>query len=115
MIKLPTSVNTLSVGSGADLSASAAGAVGGDNTAAAAGQLPEAFLTLLGNRLLTLAKQGDDKASIAVGGDKAQAENAPTTELNSLLAALENRTRLMRCWRPKRLKRAANSPMIRMS
>ncbi|MBS6059613.1 flagellar hook-length control protein FliK [Mixta calida] len=104
MIKLPTSVNTLSVGSGADLSASAAGAVGGDNTAAAAGQLPEAFLTLLGNRLLTLAKQGDDKASIAVGGDKAQAENAPTTELNSLLAALEKPDALNALLAPEKTK-----------
>lgn len=104
MIKLPTSVNTLSVGSGADLSASTAGAVGGDNTAAAAGQLPEAFLTLLGNRLLTLAKQGDDKASIAVGGDKAQAENAPTTELNSLLAALEKPDALNALLAPEKTK-----------
>ncbi|MDU4941046.1 MAG: flagellar hook-length control protein FliK [Mixta calida] len=104
MIKLPTSVNTLSVGSGADLSASAAGAVGGDNTAAAAGQLSEAFLTLLGNRLLTLAKQGDDKASIAVGGDKAQAENAPTTELNSLLAALEKPDALNALLAPEKTK-----------
>ncbi|MGQ3904286.1 flagellar hook-length control protein FliK [Mixta calida] len=104
MIKLPTSVNTLSVGSGADLSASTAGAVGGDNTAAAAGQLPEAFLTLLGNRLLTLTKQGDDKASIAVGGDKAQAENAPTTELNSLLAALEKPDALNALLAPEKTK-----------
>lgn len=104
MIKLPTSVNTLSVGSGADLSASTAGAVGGDNTAAAAGQLPEAFLTLLGNRLLTLTKQGYDKASIAVGGDKAQAENAPTTELNSLLAALEKPDALNALLAPEKTK-----------
>ena len=104
MIKLPTSVNTLSVGSGADLSASTAGAVGGDNTAAAAGQLPAAVLTLLGNRLLTLTKQGDDKASIAVGGDKAQAENAPTTELNSLLAALEKPDALNALLAPEKTK-----------
>ncbi|ORM70387.1 hypothetical protein HA44_20980 [Mixta gaviniae] len=96
MIKLPTSVNTLSGGSGADLSASVAGTVGGDS-AGAAGQLPEAFLTLLGNRLLTLTKQGDDKAPAAVGADKLQADNAPATELSQLLAALENRTRLTLC------------------
>lgn len=108
MIKLPTSVNTLSGGSGADLSASVAGTVGGDS-AGAAGQLPEAFLTLLGNRLLTLTKQGDDKAPAAVGADKLQADNAPATELSQLLAALEKPDALNALLTPEKAKESGKS------
>ncbi|MEQ4531031.1 MAG: flagellar hook-length control protein FliK [Mixta sp.] len=88
MIKLPTSVNTVSVESANDLSAGVnAGATGGD--AATSGQLPEAFLTLLGNRLLTLAKQGDTKTALPGVAEKPTADNVPTTELNQLLSALD--------------------------
>jgi flagellar hook-length control protein FliK len=86
MIKLPTSVNTVSVDSATDLSAGN-GITGG--ATAMAGQLPEAFLTLLGNRLLTLAKQGDEKAALSGAAEKSLTENVPAAELKQLLTALE--------------------------
>ncbi|MGD8203140.1 flagellar hook-length control protein FliK [Pantoea sp. FN0305] len=87
MIKLPTSVNTVSADSGVDLT-NGTGLVSGDG--AASGQLSEAFLTLLGNRLLTLAKQGDGKATLPADAQKALAEKKPVSELSQLLAAVQN-------------------------
>lgn len=88
MIKLPTSVNTVSVDSGADLSSGTS--LNGSSESAAAGQLPEAFLTLLGNRLLSLAKQGDEKSALTADTQKTLAEKTPAAGLNQLLSALEN-------------------------
>lgn len=86
MIKLPTSVNTVSVNSGADVT-SGSGLASGEG--AASGQLSEAFLTLLGNRLLTLAKQGDGKAALAADAQKTPTEKTPASELSQLLSALQ--------------------------
>lgn len=80
---LPTSVSSESL----DLSA------GGDNLAAAS-ELPQGFLTLLGNRLLTLAQQSGE-AGTAPSGDNSvlsasvDKKQTPTTELSALLAALD--------------------------
>ena len=87
MIKLPTSINTVSVDSGADVTG-LAGLTSGEG--AAAGQLPDTFLTLLGNRLLTLAKQGDDKAALTADTQKSLSEKTPAAGLSQLLGALEN-------------------------
>ncbi|GLR11002.1 flagellar hook-length control protein FliK [Mixta theicola] len=80
MIKLPTSVNTVSVESGADLTS-------GDG--AASGQLPDTFLSLLGNRLLTLAKQGDEKAAPVADAQETLTEKKPAAGLSQLLSALQ--------------------------
>ena len=87
MIKLPPSINTVSVDSGADVSNGAGLTSGGENVTT--GQLPKAFLALLGNRLLSLAKQGEAQAAPTADADKALAENMPAKVLNTLLTVLE--------------------------
>ncbi|MDR7342863.1 flagellar hook-length control protein FliK [Pantoea alhagi] len=106
MIKLPTSVNTVSVDSGADLT-SGSGLVSGDG--AASGQLPEAFLTLLGNRLLTLANQGDGKTALTADAQKTLPEKAPATELSQLLTALQKPDALNALLTPEKAKENGKS------
>jgi flagellar hook-length control protein FliK len=98
MIKLPTSVNPLSVDSGAVPSAT----FGGDGKTAST--LPEAFLTLLGNRLLTLAPQAGNDATPTAGTKKTPSEKVPPTELSSLLAALEKPDALNALLMPEKTK-----------
>lgn len=106
MIKLPTSVNTVSVDNGADLN-SGSGLVSGEG--AASGQLPEAFLTLLGNRLLTLANQGDGKTALTADAQKTLPEKAPATELSQLLTALQKPDALNALLTPEKAKENVKS------
>ncbi|WP_437613908.1 flagellar hook-length control protein FliK [Erwinia sp. V71] len=84
MITLPTLPTTATASSDAGVDATATG-----DSLLAAGETPKEFLTLLGNRLLSLVQQsGTDKAQLKTdaASDK---EETPAGELNALLAALE--------------------------
>lgn len=84
MITLPTLPTTATTSAEAGVDATATG-----DSLLGAGETPKEFLTLLGNRLLSLVQQsGTEKAQLKTdaASDK---EETPATELNALLAALE--------------------------
>ncbi len=95
MITLPTAVATTSAssktGAAATTPDSTLDATPGGDSAASGENLPQGFLTLLGNRLLSLAQQGasaapqDDTAQNVTADGKAPAK----TSISDLLAALE--------------------------
>ncbi|MFD1802617.1 flagellar hook-length control protein FliK [Mixta tenebrionis] len=98
MIKLPISVNPVSVGGGAALPA----APGGDGKTAST--LPEAFLTLLGQHLPSLTPQLNASAPLTAAAKERLAEKAPASELSSLLTALEKPDALSALLTPEKTK-----------
>ena len=100
MITLPTLLTAVTADNSTELSA------GGDNFSAS-GDVPQAFLTLLGNRLLTLAQH-----SATVAGETAELPARPTaddkplpaTELSALLAALDKPEALNALLQPENVK-----------
>jgi len=85
MITLPTLPTAVSADTSVELSAVS-------NNLTASDAMPPAFLTLLGNRLLTLAQQSgtDAGATAKLPGQQSREEKSlPASELSTLLAALD--------------------------
>ncbi|MCU5773276.1 flagellar hook-length control protein FliK [Erwiniaceae bacterium BAC15a-03b] len=84
MITLPTLPTSVTSDTSTDTSTSG-------ESLLAAGDTPKEFLTLLGNRLLTLAQQsgGTAVASAQLGKGEAKGQQQPVTELSELMAALD--------------------------
>lgn len=108
MITLPTAVATTSAssktGAAAATTNSTLDATLGGDSAASGESLPQGFLTLLGNRLLSLAQQG---ASAAPQGDAAQEVSADgkataKTRISDLLAALDKPETLTALLQPEK-------------
>jgi len=108
MITLPTAVATTSAssktGAAAATTDSTLDATLGGDSAASGESLPQGFLTLLGNRLLSLAQQG---ASAAPQGDAAQEVSADgkataKTRISDLLAALDKPETLTALLQPEK-------------
>lgn len=108
MITLPTAVATTSAssktGAAAATTDSTLDATLGGDSAASGESLPQGFLTLLGNRLLSLAQQG---ASAAPQGDAAQEVSADgkataKTRISDLLAALDKPETLTALLQPQK-------------
>lgn len=108
MITLPTAVATTSAssktGAAAATTDSTLDATLGGDSAASGESLPQGFLTLLGNRLLSLAQQG---ASAAPQGDAAQEVSAngkatAKTRISDLLAALDKPETLTALLQPQK-------------
>lgn len=94
MITLPLATNgTTQSSSGHSASASATTDVGNDTTAgeesAAGAKTSEGFITLLGNKLLSLTQQNDTGQTATASTDTADAAQSPKAKLNALLAALD--------------------------
>ncbi len=104
MITLPTLPTTATTSAEAGVDATATG-----DSLLAAGETPKEFLTLLGNRLLSLVQQsGTEKAQLKTdaASDK---EETPATELNALLAALEQPETLNSLLQTENVKGASKS------
>lgn len=104
MITLPTLPTTATTSAEAGVDATASG-----DSLLAAGETPKEFLTLLGNRLLSLVQQsGTEKAQLKTdaASDK---EETPATELNALLAALEQPETLNSLLQTENVKGASKS------
>lgn len=71
--------------------------------------LPQDFLTELGNRLLTLAKQQGNEAQSAESAEESQQETAPAGQLNALLATFENPGSLDARLTPENIKAGSKS------
>lgn len=71
--------------------------------------LPQDFLTELGNRLLTLAKQQGNGAQSAESAEESQDDAAPTSQLNALLTAFEKPDSLDALLTPENIKAATKS------
>ncbi|MFS2220917.1 flagellar hook-length control protein FliK [Pantoea sp. B65] len=83
MITLPTLPTSVTSENGIDTSATGANLLADDSK-------PQAFLTLLGNRLLTLAqKSGENTADTTQLASGETSEEQPVSELSALLAALD--------------------------
>ncbi|MBP2167158.1 flagellar hook-length control protein FliK [Erwinia toletana] len=84
MITLPTLPTSVTSDTSVDTSASG-------ESLLAAGDTPKAFLTLLGNRLLTLAQQSGSAAtdSAQLGKGETKGQQQPVAELSALMAALD--------------------------
>ncbi len=94
MITLPLATNgTTQSSSGHSATASATTDVGNDTTAgeesAAGAKTSEGFITLLGNKLLSLTQQNDTGQTATASTDTADAAQSPKAKLNALLAALD--------------------------
>ncbi|KGT96021.1 flagellar hook-length control protein [Erwinia typographi] len=94
MITLPLATNgTTQSSSGHSATASATTDVANDTTAAeesaASAKTSEGFITLLGNKLLSLTQQSDTGQATAASTDTADAAQSPKAKLNALLAALD--------------------------
>lgn len=108
MITLPTAVATTSAssktGAAATTTDSTLDATPGGDSAASGENLPQGFLTLLGNRLLSLAQQGasaapqDDAAQKVTADGKAPAK----TSISDLLAALDKPETLTALLQPQK-------------
>ncbi|MGF6563005.1 hypothetical protein ABIA51_003981 [Erwinia aphidicola] len=108
MITLPTAVATTSAssktGAAATTPDSTLDATPGGDSAASGENLPQGFLTLLGNRLLSLAQQGasaapqDDTAQNVTADGKAPAK----TSISDLLAALDKPETLTALLQPQK-------------
>lgn len=108
MITLPTAVATTSAssktGAAATTTDSTLDATPGGDSAASGENLPQGFLTLLGNRLLSLAQQGasaapqDDTAQNVTADGKAPAK----TSISDLLAALDKPETLTALLQPQK-------------
>ena len=72
-------------------------------------ELPQDFLTSLGNRLLTLAKQQGSAAQTAGKTTESDAKSSPMQDLNALLAALDKPDALSALLQPENIKAAAKS------
>ncbi|MBZ6385470.1 MULTISPECIES: flagellar hook-length control protein FliK [Pantoea] len=102
MITLPNIVTT----------ASAKGDVNSSDSADllhSAKSLPQGFLTELGNRLLTLAKQQGNTTQSAESAEESQEASAPTGQLNALLTALDKPGSLEALLTPENIKAATKS------
>ncbi|HCW98683.1 MAG TPA: flagellar hook-length control protein FliK [Pantoea sp.] len=102
MITLPNIVTT----------ASAKGDVNSSDSADllhSAKSLPQGFLTELGNRLLTLAKQQGNTTQSAESAEESQDASAPTGQLNALLTALDKPGSLEALLTPENIKAATKS------
>ncbi|RPE02939.1 flagellar hook-length control protein FliK [Candidatus Pantoea deserta] len=102
MITLPTSVTT----------ASAKGELNSSDSADilhSVKSLPQNFLTELGNRLLTLAKQQETVAQSAENTEESQGDATPTTQLSALLAAFEKQGGQDALLTPENIKAATKS------
>lgn len=102
MITLPNIVTT----------ASAKGDVNSSDSADllhSAKSLPQGFLTELGNRLLTLAKQQGNTTQSAESVEESQDASAPTGQLNALLTALDKPGSLEALLTPENIKAATKS------
>ena len=102
MITLPNIVTT----------ASAKGDVNSSDSADllhSAKSLPQGFLTELGNRLLTLAKQQGNTTQSAESAEKSQDASAPTGQLNALLTTLDKPGSLEALLTPENIKAATKS------
>ncbi|MGA7507130.1 MAG: flagellar hook-length control protein FliK [Erwinia billingiae] len=117
MITLPLVVTsgTKTTTSSHSASASASADVGTDTTTAAAGEesasgegTSKGFLTLLGNKLLTLAQQSEKgqataaAATTAAAGETADAGQSSKAKLNALLAALDKPETLSALLQPEK-------------
>jgi flagellar hook-length control protein FliK len=71
--------------------------------------LPQDFLTELGNRLLTLAKQQGNVAQSAESAEESQDEAAPTDALSALLTPFEQPDSLNALLTPENIKAATKS------
>ena len=118
MITLPniaTSTSaTTKVSGKADTLASATSAGEAENAATddllqSVKELPQDFLTSLGNRLLTLAKQQGSVAQTAGKTTESDAKGSPKQDLNALLAALDKPDALSALLQPENIKAAAKS------
>ncbi|WP_312836908.1 flagellar hook-length control protein FliK [Pantoea sp.] len=115
MITLPNIAT--SANAAATASSNAAGVAGaGETETAAAGELqqgasdlPQDFLTALGNRLLTLAKQQGEPAQPAENAAESEAKSAPASDLTALLAALDKPGTLSALLQPENIKATAKS------
>ena len=102
MITLPNIVTT----------ASAKGDVNSSDSADllhSAKSLPQGFLTELGNRLLTLAKQQGNTTQSAESVEESQDASVPTGQLNALLTALDKPGSLEALLTPENIKAATKS------
>lgn len=102
MITLPNIVTT----------ASAKGDVNSSDSADllhSAKSLPQGFLTELGNRLLTLAKQQGNTTQSAESAEESQDASVPTGQLNALLTALDKPGSLEALLTPENIKAATKS------
>ncbi|MGK3144314.1 flagellar hook-length control protein FliK [Pantoea sp. C2G6] len=102
MITLPHIATKAAVKTDADTSVSTDAAAGAD-------ALPHAFLTALGNQLLSLAKQ-PGKAAQSADAKAETADNArSSTPLNALMAALDNPAALTALIKPENIKAGTKS------
>lgn len=114
MITLPTIATSIRAAANAGSKADIAGA--GEMENATTGDLltgvkdlPQDFLTALGNRLLTLAKQQDSVAQSTEKTAKNEDNVSPAGELNALLAALDKPDALNALLQPEKIKAAVKS------
>lgn len=102
MITLPNIVTTASAKGDLNSSDSA-------DLLHSAKSLPQGFLTELGNRLLTLAKQQGSTTQSAESAEESQDASAPTGQLNALLTALDKPGSLEALLTPENIKAATKS------
>lgn len=115
MITLPNIATSANAAATASSNAAGVASAGETETAAAgelqqgASDLPQDFLTALGNRLLTLAKQQGEPAQPAENAAESEAKTVPASDLTALLAALDKPGTLSALLQPENIKATAKS------